>query len=153
MLTGGGDCPGLNEVIRAVVCKGISLYGYTVTGIFEGWKRLLDEGLIRPLSINDAQENIHRGATILRSSRTNPFNVENGIEMIRNNLKSYDIGAVIAIEGKNTRGDGKAWRRRKFGNMVALKSGEIVPFTPSKVKSQTKTVDPELIETAEVFFG
>jgi len=104
ILTGGGDCPGLNAVIRAIVRKGILNYGYAVLGIYKGWKGLIDEDLIKPLSLGDVSGILHRGGTILRSSRTNPFKVENGVELIKSNLKRHDINALIAIGGEDTLG-------------------------------------------------
>jgi phosphofructokinase-like protein len=104
LLTGGGDCPGLNAVIRAVVRKGILHYGYAIIGIYEGWKGLINDGLIKPLALADVSGILHRGGTILRSSRTNPFKVDKGIELIRSNLKRYDIDALIAIGGEDTLG-------------------------------------------------
>lgn len=104
VLTGGGDCPGLNAVIRAVVRKGILSYGYAVLGVYEGWKGLIHEDLIKPLSLADVSGILHRGGTILRSSRTNPFKVENGVELIKSNLKRHEINALIAIGGEDTLG-------------------------------------------------
>jgi ATP-dependent phosphofructokinase / diphosphate-dependent phosphofructokinase len=104
VLTGGGDCPGLNAVIRAIVRKGILNYGYAILGIYKGWKGLIDEDLIRPLSLADVSGILPRGGTILRSSRTNPFKVENGVELIKSNLKRHDINALIAIGGEDTLG-------------------------------------------------
>jgi ATP-dependent phosphofructokinase / diphosphate-dependent phosphofructokinase len=104
ILTGGGDCPGLNAVIRAVVRKSILNYGYAVLGIYKGWKGLIDEGLIHPLSLGEVSGILPRGGTILRSSRTNPFKVENGVELIKSNVKRYDIDALIAIGGEDTLG-------------------------------------------------
>ncbi|UCD18247.1 MAG: 6-phosphofructokinase [Candidatus Zixiibacteriota bacterium] len=104
ILTGGGDCPGLNAVIRAVVRKGILHYGYAVLGIYEGWKGLLDGGRIMPLALRDASGILHRGGTILRSSRTNPLKVENGIEQIKNNLQKNEIDTIIAVGGEDTLG-------------------------------------------------
>jgi len=104
ILTGGGDCPGLNAVIRAVVRKGVLHYNYDILGIFEGWKGLIDEGLVRPLLLKDISGILHRGGTILRSSRTNPFKVENGVELIKSSLKKYNIDALIAVGGEDTLG-------------------------------------------------
>ncbi|MCX6826398.1 MAG: 6-phosphofructokinase [candidate division Zixibacteria bacterium] len=104
VLTGGGDCPGLNAVIRAVVRKGIGNYNDEILGIYEGWKGLIKEGLIKPLGLNDVSGILHRGGTILRSSRTNPFKVERGVELIKETLKKYNIEALIAIGGEDTLG-------------------------------------------------
>jgi 6-phosphofructokinase 1 len=104
ILTGGGDCPGLNAVIRAIVRKGILNYGYAILGIYKGWMGLINEDLIKPLSLGDVSGILPRGGTILRSSRTNPFKVENGVELITSNLKRHDISALIAIGGEDTLG-------------------------------------------------
>jgi phosphofructokinase-like protein len=104
ILTGGGDCPGLNAVIRAVVRKGILKYGYAILGVYEGWKGLINEDLVKPLSLGDVSGILHRGGTILRSSRTNPFKVENGVELIKSNLGRYKIDALIAVGGEDTLG-------------------------------------------------
>lgn len=104
VLTGGGDCPGLNAVIRAIVRKGILSYGYAVLGVYEGWKGLIDEDLVKPLALSDVSGILHRGGTILRSSRTNPFKVEKGIELIKSNINRQSIDALIAIGGEDTLG-------------------------------------------------
>ena len=72
MLTGGGDCPGLNAVIRGIVRKGIVSYDYEMVGVLEGWRGML-EGLSRPLDLNADSGILPRGGTILGSSRTNPY--------------------------------------------------------------------------------
>jgi 6-phosphofructokinase len=82
VLTGGGDCPGLNAVIRAVVRKGEKEYGYEFIGFRDGWKGPL-EGLTMPLNIAATRGILPRGGTILGSSRTNPFKIENGVERIK----------------------------------------------------------------------
>jgi 6-phosphofructokinase len=74
VLTGGGDCPGLNAVIRAVVRKGEKEYGYEFIGFRDGWKGPL-EGLTMPLNIAATRGILPRGGTILGSSRTNPFKI------------------------------------------------------------------------------
>lgn len=75
VLTGGGDCPGLNAVIRAIVRKGVQEYGYDFTGFRDGWRGPL-EGVTVPLSIPVVRGILPRGGTILGSSRTNPFDAE-----------------------------------------------------------------------------
>ena len=104
ILTGGGDCPGTNAVIRAVARKGILNYKFEILGIFEGWKGLLKDGLIRPLQLNDVSGILPRGGTILRTSRTNPFKIDNGVALIKENLKKYKIDALVAIGGEDTLG-------------------------------------------------
>ena len=85
VLTGGGDCPGLNAVIRAVVRKGVTEYGYEFVGFRDGWKGPL-EGLTTPLGIAQVRGILPRGGTILGSRRTNPFKIEGGVERIKANL-------------------------------------------------------------------
>jgi ATP-dependent phosphofructokinase / diphosphate-dependent phosphofructokinase len=103
VLTGGGDCPGLNAVIRAVVRRGVKEYGYEFVGFRDGWKGPL-EGLTMPLGINEVRGILPRGGTILGSSRTNPFNVEGGVEQIKGNLVEAGVDALIAIGGEDTLG-------------------------------------------------
>src|SRR6201991_3940531 len=103
VLTGGGDCPGLNAVIRAVVRKGVPEYGYTFLGFRDGWRGPL-EALTRPLDIPAVRGILPRGGTILGSSRTNPFAVEDGVEKIRRNLQDLGVDALIAIGGEDTLG-------------------------------------------------
>ena len=81
VLTGGGDCPGLNAVIRAVVRKGEKEYGHTFVGFREGWRGPL-EGLTMELNIATTRGILPRGGTILGSSRTNPFKIDGGVEKI-----------------------------------------------------------------------
>jgi 6-phosphofructokinase 1 len=103
VLTGGGDCPGLNAVIRAVVRKGVSQYGHEFVGFRDGWRGPL-EGKTQPLGIAEVRGILPRGGTILRSSRTNPFKIENGVERIRENLAGLGVDALIAIGGEDTLG-------------------------------------------------
>ena len=104
ILTGGGDCPGLNAVIRAVVRKGISIYGDQVIGILEGWKGLLEEGMTEELNIDKVSGILHRGGTILKSSRTNPFNEENGPQRIKENMDRVGFDGLVAVGGEDTLG-------------------------------------------------
>ncbi|MEY4347370.1 MAG: hypothetical protein RJA68_873 [Actinomycetota bacterium] len=103
VLTGGGDCPGLNAVIRAVVRKGVKEYGHEFVGFRDGWKGPL-EGLTMPLNIETTRGILPRGGTILGSSRTNPFKIEGGVEKIKDNLAKAGIDALIAIGGEDTLG-------------------------------------------------
>ncbi len=103
VLTGGGDCPGLNAVIRAVVRKGVSAYGYEFIGFRDGWRGPL-EGQTRTLDISDVRGILPRGGTILGSSRTNPFKIDGGVEKIKANLAEQSIDALIAIGGDDTLG-------------------------------------------------
>lgn len=103
ILTGGGDCPGLNAVIRAVTRKALNIYGYEVLGILEGWRGLLEKK-IRFLTINDVSGILHRGGTILKSSRTNPLESPQHVKDAFRNLKEIGIDALIVIGGEDTLG-------------------------------------------------
>ncbi len=103
VLTGGGDCPGLNAVIRAVVRKGVKEYDYEFVGFRDGWKGPL-EGLVSELGIPQVRGILPRGGTILGSSRTNPFNIEGGVEKIKRNLADLGVDALVAIGGEDTLG-------------------------------------------------
>ncbi len=113
VLTGGGDCPGLNAVIRGVVRRGISEYGYEFVGFRDGWKGPL-EGVTMPLDIAAVRGILPRGGTILGSSRTNPIKVEGGVERIAENLKALGIDALVAIGGEDTLGVATALTERGF---------------------------------------
>ena len=106
ILTGGGDCPGLNAVIRAVVRKGITVYGYDVLGIKNGWAGLID-GKIIPLDLNAISGILPRGGTILGTSRTNPFKVEDGVGKIFSQVEKFELDSVIAVGGEDTLGVAK----------------------------------------------
>src|SRR4030095_1476875 len=103
VLTGGGDCPGLNAVIRAVVRKGVATYGHEFVGFRDGWKGPL-EGLTKPLGIAEVRGILPRGGTILGSSRTNPFKIEGGVDRIKANLAEQGVDALVAIGGEDTLG-------------------------------------------------
>ncbi|HEY7045235.1 MAG TPA: 6-phosphofructokinase [Nocardioidaceae bacterium] len=103
VLTGGGDCPGLNAVIRAVVRKGVGEYGYDFVGFRDGWRGPL-ENITSDLGIPQVRGILPRGGTILGSSRTNPFSVENGVERITDNLRANRVDALVAIGGEDTLG-------------------------------------------------
>ncbi|VXC02761.1 6-phosphofructokinase [Aeromicrobium sp. 9AM] len=103
MLTGGGDCPGLNAVIRGAVRKGVSTYGHEFVGFRDGWRGPLENDTIT-LDINAVRGILPRGGTILGSSRTNPFAIENGVEKIKDNLAANGCDALIAIGGEDTLG-------------------------------------------------
>src|ERR1700722_426023 len=103
VLTGGGDCPGLNAVIRAVVRKGIGVYGHDFVGFRDGWKGPL-EGLTMPLGVPEVRGILPRGGTILGSSRTNPFKIDGGVERVVETLASLDVDALVAIGGEDTLG-------------------------------------------------
>ncbi len=106
VLTGGGDCPGLNAVIRAVVTKGINAYGHEFVGFRDGWKGPV-EGHTRPLGLDDVEDILSRGGTILGSSRTNPYKIDGGVDRIRDTLQAAGVDALVAIGGEDTLGVAK----------------------------------------------
>ena len=101
ILTGGGDCPGLNAVIRAVVRKGSQVHGDLIIGFRNGWRGVLD-GQVTELTPQSARGILHRGGTILGTSRTNPFKVEGGVDLVRENLAAYNIDGLIVVGGEGT---------------------------------------------------
>jgi 6-phosphofructokinase 1 len=103
VLTGGGDCPGLNAVIRAVVRKGAGEYGHEFVGYRDGWRGPLEDDR-RPLGVPEVRGILPRGGTILGSSRTNPFAVDGGPERIAANLEAAGVDGLIAIGGEDTLG-------------------------------------------------
>src|SRR5688500_9548229 len=103
VLTGGGDCPGLNAVIRAVVRRGIDDHGHEIVGFRDGWRGPI-EGAHEELSIESTRGILPRGGTILRSSRTNPFKRGDGPERIRATLDDLTLDGLIAIGGEDTLG-------------------------------------------------
>jgi 6-phosphofructokinase 1 len=134
MLTGGGDCPGLNAVIRAVVRKGETVYHDEVVGFLEGWRGVVDNRTT-VLDVEHCRGILPRGGTILFTSRTNPYKIEGGVERALATLKEQRIDALVAIGGEDTLG-------------VAHKlAGEGV-----SVVGVPKTIDNDLSGT-EVTFG
>jgi ATP-dependent phosphofructokinase / diphosphate-dependent phosphofructokinase len=109
VLTGGGDCPGLNAVIRAIVRRGVTEFGYEFIGFRDGWRGPL-EGDTVPLDIQAVRGILPRGGTILGSSRTNPMGESataggrTGVQRIRDNLEGLGVDALIAIGGEDTLG-------------------------------------------------
>jgi ATP-dependent phosphofructokinase / diphosphate-dependent phosphofructokinase len=103
VLTGGGDCPGLNAVIRAIVRKGVGEYGHQFLGYRDGWRGPLERDS-RPLGVPEVRGILPRGGTILGSSRTNPFKEDGGAEAIARNLDADDVDGLIAIGGEDTLG-------------------------------------------------
>jgi 6-phosphofructokinase 1 len=101
ILTGGGDCPGLNAVIRAIVRKAIAQHQLECFGILRGWRGLLD-GLATPLTMDSVSGILPRGGTILRTSRTNPFLSPEGPGVILAHAKRFALDAVVAIGGVDT---------------------------------------------------
>ena len=103
VLTGGGDCPGLNAVIRAVVRRGEER-GLEIMGVREGWRGLLDPPLHDRLTREATSGILHLGGTILGTSRTNPFKKPGGAETVIRNLRALNVAGVVAIGGEDTLG-------------------------------------------------
>ena len=103
VLTGGGDCPGLNAVIRAIVRKGAGEYGHEFVGYRNGWAGPLERESM-PLGIPEVRGLLPRGGTILGSSRTNPFKEHDGPQRLADNLKADGVDGLIAIGGEDTLG-------------------------------------------------
>ena len=133
VLTGGGDCPGLNAVIRAIVRKGVGVYGHEFVGYRDGWRGPL-EGDSNPLGVPEVRGILPRGGTILGSSRTNPMKEEGGVEKLVANLASDGVDGLIAIGGEDTLG-------------VASKLSE----QDVKVVGVPKTIDNDLGATDYTF--
>lgn len=103
VLTGGGDCPGLNAVIRAVVRKGEKQFGDEIVGFLDGWRGLVDDKSM-PLDIHACRGILPKGGTIIGSSRTNPTAIDGGTEACQETLRRHGIDALIAIGGEDTLG-------------------------------------------------
>src|SRR5215216_5300060 len=103
VLTGGGDCPGLNAVIRAIVRKGVGEYRHEFLGYRDGWRGPLERDS-RPLGVPEVRGILPRGGTILGSSRTNPFREDGGAERISESLAADGVDGLIAIGGEDTLG-------------------------------------------------
>jgi ATP-dependent phosphofructokinase / diphosphate-dependent phosphofructokinase len=103
LLTGGGDCPGLNAVIRAVVRKGVDTYGHEFLGFRYGWAGVLAGDAVE-LTHERTRGILHRGGTILGTSRTNVFKEENGLARVRESLDRLGVDALIPIGGEDTLG-------------------------------------------------
>jgi ATP-dependent phosphofructokinase / diphosphate-dependent phosphofructokinase len=102
MLTGGGDCPGLNPVIRAITRRGIQ-DGYEIIGIKNGWKGMIEKDFVA-LDRGSVSGILHRGGTILGTSRTNPRKMEGAVESIFKNFKELKLDVLVAIGGDDTLG-------------------------------------------------
>jgi 6-phosphofructokinase 1 len=103
VLTGGGDCPGLNAVIRAIVRRGIDGHGHAIVGFRDGWRGPL-ENAYEELTIESTRGILPRGGTILRSSRTNPFKRDDGPARVREHMETLNLNGLIAIGGEDTLG-------------------------------------------------
>jgi phosphofructokinase-like protein len=113
ILTGGGDCPGLNAVIRAVARRSFDR-GHEMVGVREGWKGLTD-GLFAPLGRREISGILPRGGTILGTTRTNPFKVEDGVEHVLEHFGEAGLDALVAIGGEDTLGvAARLYREHEF---------------------------------------
>ncbi len=102
VLTGGGDCPGLNAVIRAIVRSGLKM-GHTLIGIRNGWKGMLDDDTVM-LTREQISGILHKGGTILGTSRTNPYKIDGGEQKLHAFIEKHGIDALIPIGGEDTLG-------------------------------------------------
>ena len=119
MLTGGGDCPGLNAVIRAVVRHSVKNYGSEVVGFLEGWRGPI-ENMVMPLTLQSTGGLIQRGGTILRTSRTNPFKIERGPERILESMQKNRLDALVAVGGEDTCGAASKMHKQHGLNVVCV---------------------------------
>jgi len=103
VLTGGGDCPGLNAVIRAAVRKSTRDFGDEVVGFLDGWRGVLEQRWV-PLDDARCEGTLTRGGTILGTSRTNPFARDDGVSLVRSAMEAASLDAIIAIGGEDTLG-------------------------------------------------
>ncbi len=100
VLTGGGDCPGLNAVIRAIVRRAPQ-HGFEVMGVRDGWRGLIDDRHFL-LTRENTSGILHRGGTILGTSRTNPFKIPGGLQAVKRTVARENVGAIVAIGGEGT---------------------------------------------------
>ncbi len=132
ILTGGGDCPGLNAVIRAIVRKSLQ-FGWECIGIENGWKGLLDLDVFR-LDLNSVSGILQKGGTILGTSRTNPYKIETGEKTVFENAAKIGMDALVAVGGEDTLG---------VANKLAQKGFKVVGVP--------KTIDNDLSGTDYTF--
>ncbi|MDD4953611.1 MAG: 6-phosphofructokinase [Candidatus Omnitrophica bacterium] len=118
ILTGGGDCPGLNPVIRAVVRKALN-EGYEVVGIKNGWKGLIEADTVK-LDLSYVSGILPKGGTILGTSRTNPYKKEDGLRKVQENYKKLGLDALIAVGGEDTLGVASKLTKDGIPNIVGV---------------------------------
>jgi 6-phosphofructokinase 1 len=135
VLTGGGDCPGLNAAIRAIVRKGIDVHGHEIVGFRDGWRGAI-ENLQEELTVESTRGILPRGGTILGTSRTNPFKSDDGPERVKSTMAGLGMDGLIAIGGEDT-----------LGAAARLHGEHDVP-----VLGVPKTIDNDLAAT-DVTFG
>jgi ATP-dependent phosphofructokinase / diphosphate-dependent phosphofructokinase len=103
MLTGGGDCPGLNAVLRAVVRKGEVIYEDELMGFRDGWRGVVEDDAVE-LTVARMRGTLPRGGTVIGSSRTNPYKVDGGVDLVKKTFANRRLDALIAIGGEDTMG-------------------------------------------------
>ncbi len=103
VLTGGGDCPGLNAVIRAVVRRTMGKYGGEVVGFRYGWAGVIENNQM-PLGLEEVSGILPRGGTILGTSRTNPYRIDGGFEAIKETIEKEKLDGLVVIGGEDTLG-------------------------------------------------
>ncbi|MBU1905561.1 MAG: 6-phosphofructokinase [Candidatus Omnitrophica bacterium] len=118
ILTGGGDCPGLNPVIRAVFRKGFQ-DGHEIIGIRNGWKGLIEKDTFK-LDFSAVSGILHKGGTILGTSRTNPYKKEGDLQKVKDNLKALKLDALIAVGGEDTLGVASKLSKEGIANIVGV---------------------------------
>lgn len=118
ILTGGGDCPGLNAAIRAVVRKGIQ-EGYEIIGIKNGWKGMIENDTLS-LNLNAVSGILPKGGTILGTSRTNPYKKAGDLQKLKENFKQLGLDVLIAIGGEDTLGIASKLIQEGFPNIVGI---------------------------------
>ena len=133
VLSGGGDAPGINAVIRAAVRHGIKNYGFEMIGIKDGWSGLLTGNFV-PLNLDSISGILPKGGSILGTSRTNPFKTKEGPQIVLSNTKKQEIDAIVIIGGDDTLN-------------VAAKMGDL----GLKCVAVPKTIDNDLVGTDYTF--
>jgi len=118
ILTGGGDCPGLNPVIRAVVRKSLN-EGYTIIGIKNGWRGLIENDVLE-LNLEAVSGILPKGGTILGTSRTNPYKKEGGLEKVKENFRKLGLDALIVVGGEDTLGVAAKLMKDGITNIVGV---------------------------------
>ena len=118
VITGGGDCPGLNPVIRAVVRKGLN-EGYEIVGVKNGWKGLIESDVIN-LTLDTVSGILPKGGTILGTSRTNPYKKEGDLQRLKDNYKKIGLDALIVVGGEDTLGVAVKLMKDGITNIVGV---------------------------------